>query len=249
MQTVAPANDVAMSLTCLPTPACEAAASVAKNVAAPAPAPSSNQPAIPVSMITDEEKKQFSTSAKLSLGQLVNSVADEMANGADFKKIHNMMERYDYASGDWKRYCFYDAKCNYTRNLIATDNKHFTLMLLCWNPGKQSPAHDHPQSQCFMKIVDGALVETRYAWPKPGEEGKPLEETGRVTGECGAVVFINDSMGLHRVANMSTVGACSLHLYVPPYQACKAWCTPEKTSKFFECNVTFYTENGKKVAQ
>ncbi len=103
-------------------------------------------------MITDEEKKQFSTSAKLSLGQLLNSVADEMANGsfnvfscplvplfnalflfslgADFKKIHNMMERYDYASGDWKRYCFYDAKCNYTRNLIATDNKHFTLMLL-----------------------------------------------------------------------------------------------------------------------
>jgi hypothetical protein len=54
------------------------------------------------------------------------------------------------------------------RNLIATDNETFTLMLLCWTPGKESPIHDHPCEGCWMRVVQGCVrevqVRLRRAW-------------------------------------------------------------------------------------
>ena len=32
-----------------------------------------------------------------------------------------------------------------------------------------SPIHDHSNSHCFMKILDGTLEEIHYYWPKEGE--------------------------------------------------------------------------------
>ncbi len=61
---------------------------------------------------------------------------DVMMTGNDMKKVRSLMERYDSSLLEWKRYAFYDSKTNYTRNLIATDQKTFTLMQLCWNPSK-----------------------------------------------------------------------------------------------------------------
>jgi len=163
--------------------------------------------------------------------------------------VRGLMSRYDSSMNEWKRFEFWDEKVNYTRNLIATDNKTFTLMLLCWNPGKFSPVHDHSGSECFMRIVDGVLQEHRYAWPsdKQKNENAPLQMTCKTPMPAGCVAFINDSIGLHRVANESTAGAVSLHCYMPPYECCRAWCQPERTCKAAECNVTFYSEHGQRV--
>ena len=64
--------------------------------------------------------------------------------------------------GGWERYAFFDDKKNYTRNLVATDGKTFTLVLLCWSPGRESPIHDHPCDGCWLQILEGAIVESRY---------------------------------------------------------------------------------------
>ena len=45
---------------------------------------------------------------------------------------------------EWEPYAFWDADKLYTRNLVSTDGESYTLLLLCWNPGKESPIHDHP---------------------------------------------------------------------------------------------------------
>jgi hypothetical protein len=37
---------------------------------------------------------------------------------------------------EWGPFAFWDPEKLYTRNLVATDGKTFTLLLLCWNPGK-----------------------------------------------------------------------------------------------------------------
>jgi len=76
-------------------------------------------------------------------------------------KIKSLLAQYDAASGELDRYAFFDPGKRYSeaastsirtscrfltapppplctaRNLIAQD-EHFTLMLLCWNPGKAS---------------------------------------------------------------------------------------------------------------
>ena len=51
----------------------------------------------------------------------------------------------------------FDASKNYTRNLIATDDETFTLMLLCWNADKESPIHDHV-SVCYGFLANILLL-------------------------------------------------------------------------------------------
>lgn len=70
---------------------------------------------------------------------------------------------YAWASGPHRRlvlesadvapYAFWDPDKLYTRNLVATDSKNYTILLLCWNPGKESPIHDHPCEGCWVKTV------------------------------------------------------------------------------------------------
>jgi len=160
-------------------------------------------------------------------------------------KVKSYMESYDASLGEWKRFAFWDEKCNYTRNLIATDNKTFTLMLLCWNSNKASPIHDHAGSECFMRIIEGEVVEIRCEMPK--EENKPLVVTQKTTLAAPCVAFINDSIGLHKIENSSSKRAVSLHCYMPPYDSCHCFITPDVSAKASTCNVTFYSENGSRT--
>ena len=66
------------------------------------------------------------------------------------------------------RYTHLDDSKHYTRNLVATDNTNYTLLLLCWNPGKSSPIHDHPCDGCWMQVLKGQVRECRYERTKDG---------------------------------------------------------------------------------
>src|SRR5205823_2935085 len=82
--------------------------------------------------------------------------------GADLQHIYELMCAYDVSANEWKRYELWDETKKYTRNLIATDDATFTLMLLCWNPQLGSPVHNHAGSECFMRVVEGAVEEVQY---------------------------------------------------------------------------------------
>lgn len=96
-----------------------------------------------------------------------------------------------------------------------------------------------------------------------------LQEMSRGTMELNSVRYINgnhfytfihlarlvsrfikcnlftDNLGLHRVENAShTDAAVSLHLYCPPYSSCSIF--NQKTGKQTKCNVTFYSQFGKR---
>ena len=63
---------------------------------------------------------------------------------------------------DYQRYAHFDVDKNYTRNLVATDNQRYTLLMLCWNPSRESPIHDHPCDGCWMRVCQGSVQECRY---------------------------------------------------------------------------------------
>jgi hypothetical protein len=71
---------------------------------------------------------------------------------------------------DYERFAHFNPSKNYTRNLIATDDERYTLLLLCWNPNKASPIHDHPCDGCWMRVVCGKVQECRYVQSSLGEE-------------------------------------------------------------------------------
>ncbi|CAF3668550.1 unnamed protein product [Rotaria sp. Silwood1] len=108
----------------------------------------------------------------------------------------------------------------YTRNLVDIGNGKFNLMILCWAEGQSSSIHDHTNSHCFLKCLQGKLIETRYTWPTNDKE-ESMHIINRTELIEGQVAYINDSIGLHRIENPShTERAITLHLYVPPFDYC-----------------------------
>jgi len=201
---------------------------------------------------SEQESRVGVGSSGLSLQELVVAISEILNNPSyDPKnpdcvsKVKQLMESYDTSSNDHKRFEFWDEQKNYTRNLIATDNSTFTLMLLCWNPLKASPIHAHANSNCWMNIISGTCRETRYAWPTC--EDDPLEQIGQTDLTAGKVAFICDELGLHKIENPSDKqGAISLHLYSPPYESCLIFRDPS-CGRSVESFSTFYSEYGAKV--
>ena len=125
---------------------------------------------------------------------------------------------------DWVPYAHFDPSRSYTRNLIATDDETFTLLLLCWNPDCESKIHDHPCDGCWLNVLQGQVQECRYEYPTAEVGGDQLKCIADETFAAGQLAFINDSIGLHKIGNPSkTVPAVTLHLYSPPFQECRVW--------------------------
>lgn len=116
--------------------------------------------------------------------------------------VRYLMESYQSDPGEWLKYAKFN-KFRYTRNLVDAGNGKFNLMVLCWGEGNGSSIHDHPNSDCFMKILAGQLSEVRFAWPKDTgadaddqyvsacDDLKPLMEFSRTCLETNSVCHIN----------------------------------------------------------
>ena len=79
----------------------------------------------------------------------------------------------------------------YTRNLINKGNGKFNLIVLCWGESQGSGIHDHSNSHCFVKILDGELRETLYAWPKEGDQEQELKAVKVTTCNKNDATYIN----------------------------------------------------------
>ena len=69
----------------------------------------------------------------------------------------------------------------YTRNLVDEGNGKFNLMALCWGEGQGSSIHDHTNSHCFVKVLDGQLMETMFSWPSDSEDETAMQKLSSET--------------------------------------------------------------------
>uniref|UniRef100_A0A915E526 cysteine dioxygenase n=1 Tax=Ditylenchus dipsaci TaxID=166011 RepID=A0A915E526_9BILA len=168
------------------------------------------------------------------------------------EEVRRVLENYKSNPADWKKYAHFDPH-KYTRNLVDIGNGKFNLLILCWGPGTGSSIHDHTDSHCFVKVLQGSLLETRYNWPTyeegqekdSEEEAKPMVETGCDTYTTNGVTYISDKIGLHRMENPShSDPAITLHLYIPPFDHCQVF--DQRTGRSAKSLVTFYTKYGEK---
>lgn len=168
----------------------------------------------------------------------------DQLRGTKDDPVNALFSRIDLSSGEWKRYALSEPMKNYTRNLIATDDETFTLLLLCWNADKASPIHDHPCDGCWLRVCEGKIQETRY---EINGESDTFEVTSDEVYEDDAPAFIDDSMGYHKVGNPSkTTPAVTLHLYCPPFDQCKIWLDPSHASCPSNACMCNYSEYGSK---
>jgi len=175
------------------------------------------------------------------------------ADRVNVEYVKALMAAYKSNPQDWKQYAKFD-DFRYTRNLVDTGNGKFNLIALCWGEGNGSSIHDHMNSHCFMKILQGELVETKFSWPTTSPtdfdrfddaEAGPMVQTGVETYKKDMVTYINDTLGLHRVENVShTDKAVSLHLYSPPFEECHTF--DQRTGHQAVVKITFWTKYGQR---
>jgi len=202
-----------------------------------------------------EEKSVLKTKDKPeNLQDLIAGLHELFAeDNVNVDLVQKWMESYPADKNDWRKFEKID-KYRYTRNLVDEGNGRFNLMLLAWGEGMGSSIHDHADSHCCMKILEGELKETMYDWP---EEKECLDQSEESASEGmkkksariltqGKVAYINDSIGLHRVENPS--GSCravSLHVYSPPFDECQSF--DERSGKTNKVKVTFYSKFGERT--
>ncbi|KAJ3311779.1 hypothetical protein HDV04_003791 [Boothiomyces sp. JEL0838] len=186
-----------------------------------------------------------------TLEELVTLINKEMGEygleDADVPKIQRLMASYQSNCNDWKKYALVDHN-RYTRNLVDDGNGKFNLMILCWDAGASSPIHDHSNSHCVLKVLDGELLESLYNWPENSDLSAPpknLTPSKESLFYENQVTYMHDKIGLHRVTNPTNKPSVSLHLYSPPYDYCKTFC--EKTGAARQSGkCVFYSTKGVK---
>ncbi|XP_061585407.1 cysteine dioxygenase type 1 [Cololabis saira] len=165
-------------------------------------------------------------------------------DSVNVEEVQQVMESYRSNPQEWKKYAIFD-KYRYTRNLVDEGNGKFNLIALCWGEGHGSSIHDHTDSHCFMKMLQGQLKETLYDWPEGKSQGDMVKKSDRILEE-NKVAYINDSIGLHRVENAShTEGSVSLHLYSPPFGHCQTF--DERTGHKNTVKMTFWSKFGDRM--
>ncbi|KAH7721334.1 cysteine dioxygenase [Aphelenchoides avenae] len=151
--------------------------------------------------------------------QEVRGVFD--SDNVDTDAVRDILEKYMSNPADYRRYVHFDEH-KYTRNAVDVSNGKYNGLILCWGPGQGSPIHDHTGSHCFVKILEGSLKETRFAWPEG--EGEPMVETGHDLYSKNDVTYMNDKLGLHRMENPSNSdNTVTLHMYFPPFDHCQVF--------------------------
>ena len=137
-----------------------------------------------------------------------------------YESLRTLLSRVKLSSREISKYIHWGSnELPYTRSLVATDGKNYSLLMLCWNAGRESKIHNHPCQGCFVMPLSGTLVETIYSVHPESEE---IREQSRSICRPGQISFMNDEMGLHKIGNASPItGAVSMHLYTPPFSSCK----------------------------
>ncbi|NXF98775.1 CDO1 dioxygenase, partial [Sakesphorus luctuosus] len=135
----------------------------------------------------------------------------------------------------------------YTRNLVDNGNGKFNLMILCWGEGhgRSIKQTNHTRSCWFFMPCQEDKQHSVFEWPEKKGNGEMTKKSERVLRE-NQCAYINDSIGLHRVENIShTETAVSLHLYSPPFDTCNTF--DQRTGHKHKVTMTFYSQFGERT--
>ena len=107
----------------------------------------------------------------------------------------------------------------YRRNLIC-ESQWFELLCICWRSGQRSPIHDHAQSTCGLRIMEGVCTETVFESSPSGH----IKATKSTDCSAGHVCAAQDDE-MHQVSNLQSEGndLVTLHIYSPPLKSMKTY--------------------------
>jgi len=121
---------------------------------------------------------------------------------------------------------------NYWRHRVCR-NDAVEMLVICWRPGQKTPIHDHNGSHGVVRVQQGLMWETNFAFHS--EKGL-CYATGR---ECPAGTITGAAKpDIHQLGNPDVSGQdlITIHVYAPPLGVLK-------TYKVGSSKVDLYTPN------
>lgn len=119
---------------------------------------------------------------------------------------------------DFEPFTHWDSE-HYTRNCIdRTDD--YELILLCWEPGQETPIHGHGGEECWVYALQGTILEHRQEWDAAHQK---LETVETAQMKAGDISYMDDNMGFHSLHNTGGTRAMTLHLYMNPIDRCRVF--------------------------
>lgn len=96
----------------------------------------------------------------------------------------------------------------YQTHLVhAEPDGSFSVAVMVWRPGQQTPVHDH-LTWCVTAVLQGTEYEEVFA-----NRGDHLETVGRNANPVGTVSGFAPPGDIHQVTNIGDAVAVSMHVY------------------------------------
>lgn len=146
--------------------------------------------------------------------QMIEALQSYRANPVDFQ------QHVRFSSRGYTKNLVMDVKGKRSSHSTG-ENVIANVIVMCWAPRQLSAFHGHEGSRCFVKVLQGQLLEERQPHPKHEPNGGPDCRKSILLSK-NDVVYIDDQLGCHRVTNCApNEPAITLHVYVPPYRKCR----------------------------
>ena len=129
-------------------------------------------------------------------------------NGENIQLIRNKVKELldNYTNNDWKKHVkLCDSK--YNRELIYTSHE-YDLVIITWCKNQGCAIHNHPKNGCTVKILQNSITEELY-------EPENMSLVQSKIYEEGQIMYIDDTIGYHRMCNKEDSPCISLHVYAP----------------------------------
>ena len=101
----------------------------------------------------------------------------------------------------------------YQTHLVhAEPDGSFSIVVMVWLPGQQTPVHDH-LTWCVTAVLQGTEYEEVYRLSRTPDRGDHLRSVARNANPVGTVSGFAPPGDIHRVTNIGAGVAVSMHVY------------------------------------
>lgn len=147
-----------------------------------------------------------------SLKQRIGDLLQE--DPAAFQKFNNYRLKLDaYPTS-------FNSKPEQMQREVIFSDALFELVLIYWPAGYQPNAyHDHAENGCLLQALEGEGCEERIL-----AQGEEIRQT-HIRANSDQWLYIDNSLGYHRIFNTGQEPFITLHIYSPPghqYKVLKA---------------------------
>jgi len=157
------------------------------------------------------------TTVSSKLSKLLDYL-DGLTQRAPLGELEKLLRSLNLSVADVADYARFN-ETNYRRNLVHAGT-WYHLLVLCWRSGQRSPIHDHAQSTCGVKVLQGIGTETRFEMTPLGLV-KAVSSRDLPEGHTAAT----QDADIHQISNLKPDGEdlITLHIYSPPLLRMKTY--------------------------